>query len=277
MKRVARLLEEEKPDLILSLFQLSNHIVIDTAKKYFPSIPTATVVQDLITIHYTWVDPQVDLHIVPTEEARDASIKFGMDEKKIKILGFPMRPSFLKPTPSKLELRKEWGLSPDLFTIFIMGGGVGIGKLHSVAEVINESDLQNIQLIVVAGFNKALEAKLSSTKFRFPIKVFGFTNRVPEIMAASDMIVTKAGPGSIIEAMTKELPMVLNYYMPQEKGNIDYVERHGLGYFANKPDTILSCIRRIRDNEAAIIRANIKKISRPHAIYDIADAITGLL
>jgi 1,2-diacylglycerol 3-beta-galactosyltransferase len=276
MKRVARLIEEEKPDLILSLFQLSNHIVIDTAKKYFPNIPTATVVQDLITIHYTWVDPLVDLHIVPTEEARDVSIKFGMDKKKIKILGFPMRPSFLKPTPSKLELRKEWGLSPDLFTIFIMGGGVGIGKLQSVAEVINDSDMKDIQLVVVAGFNKALEEKLLNTKFRFPIKVFGFTDRVPEIMTASDMIVTKAGPGSIVEAMTKELPMILNYYMPQEKGNVDYVERHQLGLYAREPHKIVEAIRVIRA-DLGKYKENIKKVGNPRAIYDIADELTRLL
>jgi 1,2-diacylglycerol 3-beta-galactosyltransferase len=277
-KRVAKLFEEEKPDLILSLFQLSNHVTVDVAKKYFPDIPTATVVQDLISIHYTWVDPRVDLEIVPTEEAKQACIKFGMDEKKIKLLGFPMRPHFLKPVKSKVALRSEWGLQPDLFTIFLIGGGVGIGKLFNVVQAIEASDLKNIQLIVVAGFNKKLEEKLLQTRFRFPIKVFGFTDRVPEIMSASDLIVTKAGPGTVMEAITKELPMILNYYMPQEKGNIDYVESNDLGVYAREPKKIVQAIKKmLQASELERIKNNIRKVSHPRAIYDIAEALTKLI
>jgi len=276
--RVARLLEEEKPDLILSLFQLSNHITVDVAKKYFPAVPVATVVQDLISIHYTWVDPRVDLQIVPTEEAREACIKFGMDEKKIKILGFPMRPHFLKPTKSKVELRKEWGLDPNLFTIFLIGGGVGIGRLFAVADAINRSDMQNIQLVIVAGFNKPLEDKFLQTKFRFPVKVFGFTDRVPEIMTASDLIITKAGPGTVVEAITKELPMILNYYMPQEKGNIDYVEKRQIGVYASEPEKIIQELKKMsQPQEMERLSANIKKVSHPRAIYDIAEELTRLI
>lgn len=277
-QKVRRLFEEEKPDMILSLFQLSNHLTVDVAKKYFPNVPVATVVQDLISIHYTWVDPKVDLEIVPTEEARDTCIKFGMDEKKIKILGFPMRPHFLRPVKSKTELRSDWGLKKDLFTIFLIGGGVGIGKLFNVAQAIQESDLKDIQLIVVAGFNKKLEEKLLQTKFRFPIKVFGFTDQVPEIMSASDLIITKAGPGTVVEAITKELPMILNHYMPQEKGNVDYVQRHDIGVYAKEPGKIVQAIKKMsQPSELERIKTNIRKVSHPHAIYDIADALTKLI
>ncbi len=277
-KRIRALFEAEKPDLILSLFQLSNHVTVDVTKQYLPSVPVATVVQDLISIHYTWVDPRVDLEIVPTEEAKEACVKFGMDEKKIRLLGFPMRPHFLKPTKSKAELRKEWGLDPNLFTIFLIGGGVGIGRVYAAAEAINRSDLQNIQLVVVAGFNKPLEEKLLHTSFRFPAKIFGFTDRVPEIMSASDLIVTKAGPGTIVEAITKELPMILNYYMPQEKGNIDYVEKHQVGEYQNQPEKIVEAIRRMsQPKELERMKANIRKISHPRAIYDIAEALTRLI
>ena len=277
-QRVARLFEEEKPDLILSLFQLSNHITIDVAKDRFPDIPTATVVQDLISIHYTWVDPRVDLQVVPTEEAREACLKFGMPAGKMKVLGFPMRPSFLKPVKSKIELRKEWGLEPARFTVFIMGGGVGIGGLYNIAKAIQDSDLQDIQMIVVAGFNKALENKLLATRFRFPIKVFGFTKQIPEIMTASDIIITKAGPGSVVEAMAKELPMILNYYMPQEKGNVDYVQNHGLGVYESEPGRIVQALKKmLSPTELERIKSNIRKVSHPRAIYDIADALTKLI
>ena len=189
-----------------------------------------------------------------------------------------MRPHFLKPVKSKIELRKEWGLQPDRYTIFLIGGGVGIGRLFSVAEAINQADLPNIQLIIVAGFNKPLEEKLKSTKFRFPVKIFGFTDRVPEIMSASDLIITKAGPGTVVEAMAKELPMILNYYMPQEKGNIDYVEKHQLGVYAREPEKIIAAIKKMmQPQEAERIKANIKRLNHPRAIYDIAEAITRLV
>ena len=61
------------------------------------------------------------------------------------------------------------------------------------------------------------------------VLVKGFVTNMPELMTASDVIVTKAGPGTISEALICGLPMVLNAFVPcQEEGNIPYVTQNGV-------------------------------------------------
>ena len=55
----------------------------------------------------------------------------------------------------------------------------------------------------------------------------GFVQNMEEWMHASDVIITKAGPGTIAESFICGLPVLLNGYIPgQEEGNIDYVLEH---------------------------------------------------
>lgn len=60
----------------------------------------------------------------------------------------------------------------------------------------------------------------------------GFVNNMADWMAASDLIITKAGPGTIAEACTRGLPVLLNCYLPgQEEGNVAFVkDGHFGGY-----------------------------------------------
>ena len=189
----------------------------------------------------------------------------------------PINPGFLKNYGSKEDLRKEFDLDPHTFTILLMGGGGGIMGLYRTAKALNSSDL-DIQLMVIAGFNKRLELKFQRTCFRFPIKVFGFTDRVPEIMAASDVIITKAGPGAVFEAMAKELPLIITGNIPgQEEGNVEYVKKHGLGIVAREPSKIVKAIRQMQTIGTEEIRSNMRRIKNPAAVYEIAKLIASYL
>ena len=63
-----------------------------------------------------------------------------------------------------------------------------------------------------------------------PMHVLGFTDKIPEYFRAVDLLVTKAGPGSLAEANAAQLPVVVYDYVPgQERGNVDFVRHNGLG------------------------------------------------
>ena len=67
----------------------------------------------------------------------------------------------------------------------------------------------------------------------------GFVTNMPDYMGACDIIITKAGPGTISEALICGLPLVLNAYVPcQEEGNIPYVTDNGVGVFETKPKKV---------------------------------------
>lgn len=88
------------------------------------------------------------------------------------------------------------------------------------------------QVVVVCGRNKRLVDRLSNKPFPPGMRVLvqGFVSNMPELMCASDVIITKAGPGTISEALICGLPMVLNAFVPcQEEGNIPFVTENKVG------------------------------------------------
>ena len=92
-----------------------------------------------------------------------------------------------------------------------------------------------MELVVVCGRNEHMRQKLEElgTSLPTPMHVLGFTDKIPEYFRAVDLLVTKAGPGSLAEANAAQLPVVVYDYVPgQERGNVDFVRQNGLGAVA---------------------------------------------
>lgn len=92
-------------------------------------------------------------------------------------------------------------------------------------------------------------------------------------MGAADILVTKAGPGTISESLIIGLPMILYTRLPgQEDGNVDYIVSEGAGVWAPEPEKIIMTLRAwIEDpkwREQAI--AACQRIARPQAASQIA-------
>lgn len=275
-KELTKLIHKRKPDLIVSVHPLLNHITIRAMKLANRIVPLITVITDPVSLHRAWVCPDSDLIVVATKEAKEACVKYGGDENKIKLIGLPIDPKFAKPSGNKAVLRKDMGLDPRLFTVLLMGGGEGGGNMIKIVKELDNSKL-DIQLIVIAGRNQKLKEKLEKMAFKlsFSIKVFGFTNEVPDIMSASDLVITKAGPGSIAEALSKEIPVVITSWLPgQEEGNVEYVIKNKLGVVNKNFKAIGKTVKEFQ-KEAYYekIKKNIKNASNPRAVFEIAKLI----
>ena len=62
------------------------------------------------------------------------------------------------------------------------------------------------------------------------VTIKGFVDNMPEWMTACDMIISKAGPGTIAESFICGLPVLLNGFVPcQEEGNVPFVLKHQVG------------------------------------------------
>jgi 1,2-diacylglycerol 3-beta-galactosyltransferase len=238
------------------------------------------VITDPVTLHRAWITPEVDRCIVGTNEAKEAAIKYGMPPAKIKVIGMPIDPKFFLKEKAKEQAKEQDNLDPKRFTILMMGGGEGAGKMFEIIEELDKEKL-NIQLTVIAGRNKALETKLkkASNDFSFPIRVFGFTDQVHELMAESDLIITKAGPGTIAEAMAMGLPIIITSWLPgQEEGNVEYVVRENVGRVSKDPKKVVEIIKELQQtDEFEEIKKNIKRASRPQAAMEIASEIFSFL
>lgn len=271
---VNRVYDSFKPDLIISVHPIAQEIGLAPLIKFKKHTPFVTIVTDLTTAHTLWFNPKVDGCFLATEETKKLAQKAGMDPDKIHLIGLPIKTEFAKPKPDKIELRKQLDLD-DKPTVLLMAGGDGLGSITKIATNVAKSFKG--QLIIICGRNRKLEKRLK--KQFWPIKVIikGFVDNVFDWMNASDCLITKAGPGTIAEAMACGLPVLLNGFIPgQEHGNVDYVLKHGIGKFSKKPREVAKIIDKWfeKDNqELNQMAENAKKIANPSASYQIVELI----
>ncbi len=242
-ERIARLFAENPADVIVSVHPLFNDITLRYWMKAPRRVPFVIVICDIGTIHALWC-ANADLVIAPHEGARRRAIACGVPPERIVVTGFPTRLRFREVRNAPKDFwRRQLGWSPDLPTVLVMGGGEGMGKVFENARAVAESGLP-IQMAVVAGRNERLRRRLESVEWPIPTYIYGFVRTIPEMMAAADLIVTKAGPNTIAEALAVGRPMILTHYLPgQEEGNVDYVVNGGAGAYAPEPEQVKEILR----------------------------------
>jgi len=277
-----RLITTIQPDVIVSIHPLLNHVTVRALRELGLSIPFLTVVTDLVSIHQSWFAEDVTGYVVPTEQAKELYLKRGLDPARVKVLGMPIDPKYTLPTESKEALRHKFGLEPGLPVVLLVGGGDGAGGLQTSVRAISQARLP-VQMLVVTGRNRHLYARLQRTRssLHVPTKIFGFVQNMPELMRASDVIVTKAGPGTICEALACDLPIILSGYIPgQEEGNVDFVTQNNVGILALHPTTLVNELRRLLKPGSSELHErlqNTRKLSRVKASFDIANYILSHL
>jgi 1,2-diacylglycerol 3-beta-galactosyltransferase len=280
---IVRLLLETQPDVVVSVHPLVNHITLQVLHDLDVRIPFVTVVTDLVNVHIAWIAPGVTACVVPTEAARRMAISAGLPPKRVYALGMPVDPRFAQaPVVSRGALRQELGLDTDMPTVLLIGGGEGAIGLAGAVTAVAESDLP-VQMVVITGRNHQLFAHLRQARdaFAVPAQILGFVDNMPDLMHAADVVVTKAGPGTITEAMASGLPIVLTGAVPgQEEGNVDFVVGNDLGTLARSPDEVVAALREILapgNQRLEQLRTNVLRMSRPEASFDIARLILRLL
>ena len=190
---------------------------------------------------------------------------------------------------SKSKLQQQLGLKQGLPTVLIVGGGDGIGGIIPQAKAMGAKlaakgveDETTYQMIVVCGNNEKAQKALASNGWGdgVSVEVKGFVNNMDEWMRSSDVIVTKAGPGTIAEASICGLPCMLSSYLPgQEEGNVPFVQDAGFGTYSGNPqkiaDTVcswLSSPEMLQTMKEAALAA-----ARPAATVDIAKDLAAML
>jgi 1,2-diacylglycerol 3-beta-galactosyltransferase len=185
----------------------------------------------------------------------------------------------------QLVLRSRLGLDLTLPTALLIGGGEGVGPVAEIASQIERAfsaaDRPVGQLIVICGRNRALLDELNRRTWSIRVTVRGFVSEMAQWMAASDCIVTKAGPGTIAEAQVIGLPMLLYGYIPgQEEENIRLVTEKHAGIYCPEPKGIAEKLVRWFTDENQPRRRfarNAQAQGNPQATTDIVRACVDLL
>ncbi|NGX27513.1 MAG: Processive diacylglycerol beta-glucosyltransferase [Chlamydiae bacterium] len=239
-KKIERMIDkhirEKKSDFVISLIPFVNYPVSEAARKMGIPFLIVTTDNDL----HNWA---CDLYKKKHNQfkvtlgsdlstSKGALLAANILEEEMEITGLPLRPEFIQ-MKSKQELRSEYEIPRDKNIVLIMMGGTGARLSCQYVKAISQN-LQGVHLIVCAGRNKKLGKKLKSIQLGKgnTIDVIPFTEKVHELFALSDLIITKPGPGTINEAIACKLPILIDRLKPPvfwEKANMDLVLKYGIG------------------------------------------------
>jgi UDP-N-acetylglucosamine:LPS N-acetylglucosamine transferase len=205
-------LHERPADLLLSVFATGAGALGRLRGEI--DVPTVVVCTDA-TAHRLWAHPGIDRYIVCSAMAAGTVHQYLPDEDVI-IVPPPVRPSFFDP-PDRGTARRALGIDPDVPTVLLMAGGWGLAPLQGAAEALAAD---GSHVLAVAGANPVLQKRLAASATRFSsldgragITAFGFTDQVPTLMAAADVVVTSPGQ-TCHEARVVERPLVVLDVVP---------------------------------------------------------------
>jgi processive 1,2-diacylglycerol beta-glucosyltransferase len=188
------------------------------------------------------------------------------------VTGIPISARFSQPI-DPAGVRKRYGLRDDLPILLVLGGGFGMGP---VAEILAELDKVEhaFQTLVVAGKNEELRRELAVQNRRHPTHVLGFVTNMQELMAVSDLIISKPGGLTTSEALAMGKPLfILNPIPGQEAANSDFLLEHGAAAKANRVEDLpFRLTQLLGSKKLKELSANARALGRPMAGPDICRA-----
>jgi 1,2-diacylglycerol 3-beta-galactosyltransferase len=276
-RAVRKIVKEHPADLIVTVHPVATTVFLKALGRNRP--PFIIVVTDMVSTHALWYDQRADLILVPTEKARQRAIAYTMDPDRVHVVGQPVAERYCVPVGNKEDLRNKLGWEQDKAIILLVGGGEGMGPLGKTARAIANSGL-DVTLAIVCGRNQRLREHLESLEWPVPVHIYGFTRELPDFMRAADVLVTKAGPGTIAESLNADLPIILYAKLPgQEDGNVTFVVEEKVGVWAPQPKQVVQTLRVWVQNPEVRLRyeENCRRAARLDASRRIARAIGEML
>lgn len=282
VRRLEAYWRESRPELVVSLVPNFSRALWQSLRNVAPEVPYVTILTDFADYppHF-WMERQEQYFICGTERAVEQAREMGHAAGRVfRVSGMILNPSFYEPCElDRSAERKGLGLEPERATGLVMFGGAGSKVMLSIAERLERAELP-VQLILICGRNEKLAERLRGRRFRMPVYVEGFTREVPRYMHVSDFFIGKPGPGSLAEAVQKELPVIVErnaFTLPQERYNCEWILEKEVGL-------VLKSFRRIADAVRTLVepatleryRANTRQI-RNRAVFEIPDVLAEIL
>ncbi|PZR82148.1 MAG: glycosyl hydrolase [Candidatus Aeolococcus gillhamiae] len=239
--RLRQRLEEEisrfGPELVVPVFP-TGAVAAAQIEAAGGAFKTVAVITDAM-VHHLWVRPPTDMYLVISAAAAE-SVRRYWPEAVVEVVVAPVRPGFNEPAPRD-EARRALGIPPGATCALLMSGGWGIGPLDKIAAAVAQA---GHWVLAVAGSNTKTEAKLEAmSREQRKVIPFGYTDRVPELMSAADVVVTSSGD-TCREARMIGRPLVLLDVVPGHgRENLQYeLELGGSTVCQPTPDSVARAV-----------------------------------
>lgn len=280
--KLNKLLQSYNPDLIISTHPFSSHMCAILKKKKKINSKIATIITDYAP-HSQWLmhSAYIDYFFVAHDGMRENLLKRGIKETQIKVTGIPLSNRFLA-NYNKEKILSEFNLSKDKRTVlFFAGGEQGFGKdkIFNMLKSIIKA-FPNLQIIAISGKNEKMKKQfdelVSKTNSDNTVKVLKFTNKIPELMSVSDLVITKPGGLTTTESLASGLPIIVINPIPgQEEENAEFLESKGIGIWIKKYDNPKNIFQELFSHPEKLeeMKQNTKQLAQPHSAENICNIL----
>ncbi len=253
----------EKPDLIISVIPMLDGALLNVAQKL--NVPFLIITNDLDSTNYIngIKDPKYSKFCYTLtfddKVIREKIVPANIPAHQVRVVGFPLRPEFFVKKNRK-RIKKDFTLPDNKPIVMVLMGGAGSLANYRYVRALAKMDTP-MHLIVCLGRNESLKKNISKIMLppHITTTILGFTDRIADLMAVSDVLITKPGPGSISEAIVSHLPIVVDQTSGTlwwEGLNIDFVKRNGFGDVITNFKEVPTVLKKYLENKE--YRENIK-------------------
>ncbi len=287
-KLISDFLDLNPPDLMISVMPTVNNSLLAVAKKR--GIPLIIIPTDLdhsmfiIGLKDSPLEYELYRYIVPFNDP--ALLKplgvVGIPHEKIVVGGFPIRQEFFSKKNIK-KLKNDFGIPLTKPVVTVLMGAAGSSATYDYLKTLSRSK-HALHVIVCLGRNEALRKKIEKIKLPYNItmSIVGFTDKMPDIMAMSDVLITKCGTVSVMEAVHAQIPLLLDCTsraLGWEALNVDFITQHGFGEGVTdlkKLDKLLD--KYLYDREFyERCKKNLKEFEKPRFAETLKQLVVELL
>jgi processive 1,2-diacylglycerol beta-glucosyltransferase len=275
LRKFVHLLQDEPWDLAVNTHFLPAEIIASLRQKERIPLPQFTVTTDFET-HRLWVNQPCDHYFTATPEGAQYLHTWGVPRESTTVTGIPIHPVFAQPR-DRAEAKQRHHLSENRPVILQLAGGFGVGPVSEIYEALLRLETP-VNLVVVTGKNAELKEELSRRPLVGPhrVQVLGFTDKMDELMAAADVVVSKPGGLTTSEVLARGAAMVIVNPIPgQESRNSDFLLENGAAIKVNNIPTLTWKLQALLNDpeRLARLRAGATRLSRPRAAYDVATRV----
>ena len=278
-ERLDQYLRTERPEVVCCVHCTPAGTMSDLHIAGRTTVPCLTVITDYVT-HSQWIHPGVQRYAVPAASVRDGLIARGIPPARITVTGIPIERKFLRPLDRQALMRK-FGLVPGRPTVLVMAGAYAmLGGVGDVVRVLARFP-RPLQVLVVCGHDRRMteQVRARGAEGPHPFNVFGYVDNVEELMAVSDLLITKAGAVTVTEALMLRLPMLIYRPIPgQEEGNTVYLLEHGAALAPRTPAMLHEMLEQLLADPARLqrMRQTATTLARPGATEQVVAQLAVL-
>lgn len=253
----------------------------DAVERLGLTIPIITIVMDPFTTHPMWFYQKEGPFIVFSERMKRWAIEEnGIREEDIYVFPIILKREFeRRMSPEEVaEYKQRLGFRPDKKVLLFAGGGNGLPNGDRYLEYALKLKI-DADIAIVCGMNKLLKFQVDLVTKRYKnsnVKVYEFIDFMYQLMNIADVIVTKGGPATVMEALILEKPVIIvDYIYGQEKGNVDFVVENKVGYFIRSPKKAMETTKALLENPESFeeMHRNIQALQLKNGTHDIVDFI----